>query len=151
MNRKLYLLILIFSFFLISCKKDAENIPTNDDPAALKQKVLGNWITTSIIIEYYDATGKLVNSVDQSGTGEQTWEYFANNSVNSYDNRGTRTYTYSFTSSNNVNYISITNDPTETYKVSIENNKMTWSVEAPYKNDPAYATAKLTFYFNKKK
>ncbi len=151
MKYKLPLLALVFSVFLFSCKKDAENTPATDDLAALKQKVLGNWITTSVIIEYYDATGKLANTVDQSGTGEQTWEYFDNNSVNSYDNRGTRTYTYSFTSSNNVNYISITNDPTETYKVSIENNNMTWSVEAPYKNDPAYATAKLTFYFNKKK
>jgi len=150
MKYKLSLLILIFSVLSSSCKKDAANTPKTDDLAALKQKVLGNWITEKVIIEYYDATGKLANTVDQSGTAEQTWEYFANNTVNSYDNRGTRTYTYSFSSSNNANYISITNNPTETYKVSIENNKMTWSVEAPYKNDPAYATAKLTFYFNRK-
>lgn len=150
MKHKLSLFILVLFIFIISCKKDAENVPANNDPAALKQKVLGNWITTSVIIEYYDATGKLVNSVDQSGTGEQTWEYFENNSVNSYDIRGTRNYTYSFSSSNNVNYISITNNPTETYKVTIDNNKMTWSLEAPYKNDPAYATAKLIFYFTRK-
>jgi hypothetical protein len=64
--------------------------------------------------------------------------------------KGTRAYTYSFSSSNNVNYISITNNPTETYKVTIDNNKMTWSLEGPYKNHPAYAIAKLTFYFTRK-
>lgn len=150
MKYKLSLLILIFSILFVSCKKNPDNTPAIDNLAALKQNVLGKWITTSVMIEYYDSNGKLVNTVDQSGTGEQTWEYFANNSVNSYDNRGTRTYTYSFSTSNNINYISVTNNPTETYKISIENNKMTWSLEGPYKNDPAYATAKLISYFSKK-
>jgi len=150
MKYKLSLLILIFSALLISCKKNTENIPANNDPALLKQKVLGNWILTSGILEYFDASGKLVRSEDQSGTAEQSWEFFANNSANSYDSRGTRSYTYSFSSTNNVNYISITNNPTETYKITIDNNKMSWSLEGPYKNDPAYATAKMTYYFNKK-
>ncbi|WP_316795599.1 hypothetical protein [Pedobacter agri] len=150
MKLKLSLFTLILSVFFISCKKNSNDTPTIDDLALLKQKVLGNWITTGAIIEYYDASEKLANTVDQSGTSEQTWEYFDNNSVNSYDNRGKRTYTYSFSKLNNVNYISITNNPTETYNINIENNKMTWSVEGPYKNDPAYATAKQIFYFSRK-
>ncbi|MCZ4223269.1 hypothetical protein [Pedobacter rhodius] len=149
MKHKFYTLFLIFSVFLISCKKDTENTPTTDNPATLKQKVLGNWVLTRASFEYYDASGKLVKSEDQPSTNEQTLEFFNNNSVNTYDSRGTRSYTYSFSSSNNINYINIENNPTETYKVAIDNNKMTWVLEGP-SNDPAYATAKATIYFSKK-
>lgn len=149
MKYKLLLLILSFSIVLISCKKDKQD---DEQPAAavvLKQKVLGNWTVVRATTETYDASGKLIKSQEEAVDNVQTWEFFDNNSVNSYDTRGTRTYTYSFTSSNSTNYISITNNPTETYKVSIENNVMTWVLEDS-SNDPSYATARLTYYFNKK-
>ncbi|WP_316797370.1 hypothetical protein [Pedobacter agri] len=147
MKSKLYTLSLIFCFLLISCKKDAQVDPVVNDPEALKVKITGNWITTAGKIEYYDASGKLAKTEDQPVLSGQVWEFAGDNSAKSVDARGTRTYNYSFYNNNNINYISITNNPTETYKITIDNNKMTWSTEGPYNNDPAYTSAKLTYYF----
>jgi hypothetical protein len=150
--KRILLLMLCASVFFVSCKK--KNGPAPDPGVTLQQKISGSWALTKQNSTYYDASGKVVKTEDETPGEPETWEFLTTNILNvkrlrSDGSINTLSYHYSVTNENSKTYISLSEEPNAPLEVNINNSNMTLTFELP-SDIPEYSKERRTFYFTKK-
>ncbi|HUH32994.1 MAG TPA: hypothetical protein VLZ28_03520 [Daejeonella sp.] len=125
--KKIILLLLIASVGVAACKKEKKSSTRADKP--IEEAILGVWLTTSEIHDYYNANNEKVFS----RTVEPGWKYTINEQVRLANPQGESQFRvpYTITNNNGTNWISFTaRGSTEMYEItSLEQETMSWKQE----------------------
>lgn len=146
---KIILLLLIVAATVTSCRKEDKSSVRTDKPIA--EGMVGVWLTTSEIHEYYNSSNEKVFTK----TVEPGWKYTLKDLLTLTNPQGQRQFqtAYSITSSNGKNFLSFTNDGvTETFEItSLEQKTMSLhqqKTNVTYNDNGEKTAAKVISSFN---